>query len=75
MAISENALLVIFDETTQKLIMYRPTDEALCSLKTVLHTEYSLRDLRNANFSEASRILGEGILISLAGTRDAIADE
>ena len=68
--ISENDLLVHFDLERQKLVIYRLTSGS--PAQNVLHTEYPVAKLQAMPFGEAGRIIGEDILISIAGTRQAL---
>jgi len=67
---SENDLLVHFDQVEKKLVIYRLLSEELPA--KVIHTEYSLDDLKLKGIDHASKLLGEDILVSLQGTRDAV---
>jgi hypothetical protein len=70
MKVSENDLLVHYDPTEKKLIVYRLLSQQLPD--KVIHTEYKLDDLKSRGVDEASKLLGEDILASLRGTRDAL---
>ncbi len=72
MTISENDLLIRYDEQEQKLIVYRLSDNASLQCAKVLHTEYSLSKLKSMSINEAGRRIGEDILVSLAGTRKEV---
>jgi len=67
---SENDLLIHFDAVQQKLVIYRLlTQEAL---PKVIHTEFTLDSLKAKGSKEASKLLGEDILMALPGARDVL---
>ena len=70
--ISENDLLVRYDPIEQKLVVYRLVSNESLQARRVLHTEYSLSKLKTMTLGEAGRIVGEDILISISGTREAL---
>jgi len=67
---SENDLLIHFDKARKKVVVYRLLTDELPA--KVLHTEYSLDDLKSKGPDKASKLLGEDILLSLQGTRDTL---
>jgi hypothetical protein len=66
---SENDLLIHFDQAEKKLVIYRLLTQELPA--KVIHTQYSLEQLKLKG-DQASKLLGEDILASLKGTRDAL---
>jgi len=67
---SENDLLIHFDQAEKKLVIYRLLTQELPA--KVIHTEYTLEQLKGKGVNQASKALGEDILASLKGTRDAL---
>ncbi len=67
---SENDLLIHFDSAQQKLVIYRLLSQELPA--KVIHTEYTLSELKAKGVDQASKLLGEDILVSLQGTRDTL---
>jgi hypothetical protein len=63
-----NLLLVHFDAAEKKLLVYRVLSEELPA--KVIHTEYTIDDLKAKGTATVSKMLGEDILLSLQGTRD-----
>jgi hypothetical protein len=74
MGISENCLLISYDESRNKIIVRRAIQEVNLQTGTVLHTEYLLTKIKAMDLTTACRLLGEDILISLAGTRSLFDD-
>lgn len=68
--ISENDLLIRYDPKEQKLVIYRLTSTS--PGQNVLHTEYPLSKLKAMTLGEAGRIIGEDVLVSISGTREAL---
>jgi hypothetical protein len=71
-SILDNALLVCYDLNEQKLVMYRLVGDL--PKRNVLHTEYPISKLKALALDEAGRMIGEDILISISGTREALID-
>src|SRR5713226_6430488 len=69
--ISENDLLIRYDQKDQKLVIYRLTSGGAPSGQSVLHTEYPLSKLKAMTLGEAGRLIGEDVLVSISGTRQA----
>ena len=69
MKISENCLIIFYDEADEKIVVRRPLEDGISKKGTVLHTEYPLTDIKAITRSRVCRLLGEDILIALAGTR------
>lgn len=69
MKISENDLLIHYDDQNQKIVVYRLYAEGFNSTDKILHTEYSISTIKSMEIDEASRLLGEDVLIAIAGTR------
>ena len=69
MAISENTLLVSYDEQRKVVVIFRLTEETVSQLTKILHTEISLSKVDAIDFKELSCRLGEDTLIALSGTR------
>lgn len=74
MKISENDLLIHYDEKDEKLVVYRLLAEEVPSAQKILNTEYNLSKLKMMGIRKAASLLGEDILISLAGTRETLID-
>jgi hypothetical protein len=72
MKISENDLLIHYDEKEEKLVVYRLLAEEVPSAQKILNTEYDLSKLKIKGIRKAASLLGEDILVSLAGTRKAL---
>lgn len=70
--ISENDLLIHYNPKEQKLVIYRLTSAGAPSSQNVLHTEYPLSKLKAMPLAEAGRIIGEDVLVSISGTREAL---
>jgi len=74
MEISENCLIISYDEKEKKIIVRRAFEEEMFEKRSVIHTEYLLSNIKLMALSKACRLLGEDILISLAGTRTLFKD-
>jgi hypothetical protein len=71
--ISDSALLVRYDPNERKLVIYRVVGDL--PKNYVLHTEYPLSKLKAVALNEAGRMIGEDILISISGTREALVGQ
>lgn len=74
MEISENCLIISYDEKDKKIVVRRAFEQEIFEKRAVLHTEYFLSKIKSMTLSTACRLLGEDILISLAGTRTLFND-
>jgi len=69
-SLSENDLLVRYDPKEEKLVIYRVSTAS--PGQNVLHTEYPLSKLKTMTLGEAGRIIGQDVLVSISGTRQAL---
>jgi len=74
MAISENCLIISYDDHEGKIVIRRPSEVTTFEKIAVLHTEYLLSKIKSMKLNTACQLLGEDILISLAGTRSLFKD-
>ena len=74
MKISENCLIIRYDQQDEKIVVRRPLENDISEERAVLHTEYPLSKIKTMAITTACRLLGEDILLSLSGTRKLFSD-